>query len=265
LLGDARPDAPCGLATVIERCLEKDPAKRYQNVAELAIALLPFGPRRARVPAERSTSVIRAAGLSSPDLKFPSSVFPPADTQSGSAVSLSAPALTTSRRTSKESITLAGPISGDERPRSRAPLVAAVIIALVVGLGATALTVTRSRSAEKVDRESFGASAPSAASELAITATPAVTPGDPASGAAAASAGASATPAVSPPPATSQAALPIRGSSSPAVGRGPAATSASGHASLATAPAARKAAPPGVAKGATAAVPKAATEPDIGY
>jgi len=73
-----RPDAPPGLAHVIERCLEKDPDRRYANVAELAIALLPFAPRGSRVSAERSASVVRAAGLSSPDLKVPTSIRPPA-------------------------------------------------------------------------------------------------------------------------------------------------------------------------------------------
>jgi serine/threonine protein kinase len=72
-----RPNVPYGLSEVIERCLEKDPEKRYAGVAELAVALLPFAPRRARVPAERATQVARAAGLSSPDLRFPTSVFPP--------------------------------------------------------------------------------------------------------------------------------------------------------------------------------------------
>ena len=52
--------APPGLAEVIERCLMKDPAYRFQNAAELANALLPFAPARARLHAERATSVLRA-------------------------------------------------------------------------------------------------------------------------------------------------------------------------------------------------------------
>ncbi len=57
-----RSDAPPGLQDVINKCLQKEPAKRYQNAAELAIALLPFAPKRARVVAERASSLARAAG-----------------------------------------------------------------------------------------------------------------------------------------------------------------------------------------------------------
>ena len=39
----------------------KDPVQRYQSAAELAHALLPFAPARARLHAERATSVLRAA------------------------------------------------------------------------------------------------------------------------------------------------------------------------------------------------------------
>ncbi len=47
------------LAAVIERCLRKEAAERFQNAAELANALLPFAPSRARLHAERSSSVLR--------------------------------------------------------------------------------------------------------------------------------------------------------------------------------------------------------------
>ncbi|WP_394839886.1 protein kinase [Pendulispora rubella] len=88
LLEELRRDAPPGLSHVIERCLEKDPDLRFANVAELAIALLPFAPRRARISAERSASVIRAAGLSRADFKVPTSIHPPSSLAStGPAIS----------------------------------------------------------------------------------------------------------------------------------------------------------------------------------
>ncbi len=51
--------APSGLGAVIDRCLKKDPDERYQTAAELAHALLPFAPSRARLHAERASSVLR--------------------------------------------------------------------------------------------------------------------------------------------------------------------------------------------------------------
>jgi serine/threonine-protein kinase len=54
---------PPGLAAVIKRCLAKYPADRYATVAELARALVPFGPKGSRTLAERVT---RALGEPAP-------------------------------------------------------------------------------------------------------------------------------------------------------------------------------------------------------
>ena len=59
-----RPDIPEGLQGVVLTCLEKDRERRYRNVAELALALAPFAPRRAHPSIERIGDVIRTAGLS---------------------------------------------------------------------------------------------------------------------------------------------------------------------------------------------------------
>jgi serine/threonine protein kinase len=69
------PEAPLSLQAVIDRCLDKDPALRFQNVAELAIALLPFAPSRARLYAQRASSIL---GTKS-DSVFPAPL-PSADT-----------------------------------------------------------------------------------------------------------------------------------------------------------------------------------------
>ncbi len=68
-----RPEVPQELQSVIEKCLHKQRENRYRNVAELAIALAPFGPKRARASVERITNIIQAAGLSMSALSLPPS------------------------------------------------------------------------------------------------------------------------------------------------------------------------------------------------
>jgi tRNA A-37 threonylcarbamoyl transferase component Bud32 len=60
-----RPDAPEGLEAVILKCLNKDRGKRFQTVGELAVALLPFAPRRARASVERISGIMKTAGFAS--------------------------------------------------------------------------------------------------------------------------------------------------------------------------------------------------------
>jgi serine/threonine protein kinase len=72
-----RPDASEELEHVVLRCLAKNPDERYQNVAELAIALYPFAPRRARISAERCYHMLKNAGMVSSELEL-ASAYPPA-------------------------------------------------------------------------------------------------------------------------------------------------------------------------------------------
>jgi hypothetical protein len=46
-LGQQRPGVPPGLVAVVERCLRLEPEERFQTVAELVLALTPFGSARA--------------------------------------------------------------------------------------------------------------------------------------------------------------------------------------------------------------------------
>jgi len=58
-----RDDLPEEYVRALERCIERDPAKRFQNVAEMAVAFMPFAPKRARICAERATLALRAVGM----------------------------------------------------------------------------------------------------------------------------------------------------------------------------------------------------------
>jgi serine/threonine-protein kinase len=97
-LTDFRFDVPEGLEAVVDKCLEKDRTKRFQTTAELAVSLLPFAPKRARVMAERATSISKAAGLTDPSFQFPPSDVPPASPEAhipiGALLAPRVPALT---------------------------------------------------------------------------------------------------------------------------------------------------------------------------
>jgi serine/threonine protein kinase len=54
---------PPALQRIIDRCLQKDPNRRFQDIGELARALVPLAPSRARLYAEFSTSVLRRSGV----------------------------------------------------------------------------------------------------------------------------------------------------------------------------------------------------------
>ncbi|MFO0761909.1 MAG: protein kinase [Byssovorax sp.] len=63
LLRDRLPSAPEELERVVDRCLQKDADQRFPHVANLAQALLPFGPSSSRPAAERAMRVARRAGV----------------------------------------------------------------------------------------------------------------------------------------------------------------------------------------------------------
>ena len=80
------PDVPKGLEKVIDHCLEKDADKRCQSAADLAVALLPFAPKRARALVERASAVsTRAAGGSQPVESLPPPPPPSAASTTGSS------------------------------------------------------------------------------------------------------------------------------------------------------------------------------------
>jgi serine/threonine-protein kinase len=58
----ARPDAPPGLEAATLGALEKDRSRRYQNVAEFAAALAPFGSSSAQASATRIARVLGVSG-----------------------------------------------------------------------------------------------------------------------------------------------------------------------------------------------------------
>ena len=70
-----RPDVPERLEHAVFACLEKDREQRLRTVAEFALALHPFGSRRARASVERIADTIQAAGQSATTLSASASVL----------------------------------------------------------------------------------------------------------------------------------------------------------------------------------------------
>jgi hypothetical protein len=68
---------PSALEAVIQRCLEKDRTKRYATIAELSLALAPYGADRAQLSLDRIAQLSRSARGS-----IRPSAFPPAEQSS---------------------------------------------------------------------------------------------------------------------------------------------------------------------------------------
>jgi len=68
-----RPDVPQGLESIILRCMEKDPNKRFQNVTDLAMALDPFVSNMQTSAAQRVQAVAATSSGSYSSVPIPSS------------------------------------------------------------------------------------------------------------------------------------------------------------------------------------------------
>jgi serine/threonine-protein kinase len=174
------PDAPEELEDVVLRCLEKDADNRYSNIAELAIALYPFAPRRSRISAERCYHALKNAGLECPEFEVEiESVYPPS-AEAPPSSGVSGRRLTrggmTGRALKAHDIRTSAPatLSNDEIPTIRPTRKYKVggVLALIAAAAVSAFLFLQSRAVIV-----FGAPATISAAQPARGAQPSVVPG----------------------------------------------------------------------------------------
>ncbi|HEY2514537.1 MAG TPA: serine/threonine-protein kinase [Polyangiaceae bacterium] len=134
-LGALRPDLPAPLYEVIHRCLEKDRANRYANVAELAAALGPLAPPRAQILVPRIAGVLGQSRADGADVRVTGSLTggPRASMPSAGAFSSSAsPGQVVAPVATAPNATAPGwsETSGGARPKGGKGVIAGAIAAL---------------------------------------------------------------------------------------------------------------------------------------
>jgi serine/threonine-protein kinase len=265
------PDAPAELETIVMRCLAKNPADRFQDVAELALALYPFGRRRARLSAERCHQVLH--GAAGGELELNSVPPAPADTPPHAAEAyLSAPP-----RSGRVAIGVASgasvPTLGAEtletnsvdvmpgfRSRKRWPLVVGAVLGVSAAVGvALRLGGNDLQTASGADTTATVAQAASTTRTASMATTPAPAPGRPANADEEPQPRADLAKGVKPAPTTTAAATPP----------GPKTSQTQAQRAATAAAAKRQAAAAKAAKTKATAAKRAATlddsEPDVGY
>ena len=134
------PNAPLELEAIVLRCLEKEAARRFHDVGELAIALYPFAPRRARISAERCCYVLKSAGLSNAEFELPS-VMPPMNSGAESEANIPLPPSVMRSSATAPNI----PVMTPQRPQqSGSSRWAFVALAAALAAGAYAFWIHRS-------------------------------------------------------------------------------------------------------------------------
>jgi serine/threonine-protein kinase len=123
------PDVPSELALVVMKCLEKEPTRRYQSIAELAVALAPFGPKRARMCVERAIAVSKSAGLLASGFENPNSVPPPPMSLRDEQAAEAAAQARAARNGEQDD-------DQDDAPQAASPAKRALVLAALFALGA---------------------------------------------------------------------------------------------------------------------------------
>jgi serine/threonine-protein kinase len=142
-LRDAATDAPEGLEKIVLRCLEKDPSRRYQSVADFARALAPFAPEEG-APYVRRIAALSGASMRSGRHRIDSLPALDAPTIDPDAVTVAASA-DRGVESRRDAGSLAASVSPPPRVVRRSRLVPIVALPVLVITGVGIWLAARSR------------------------------------------------------------------------------------------------------------------------
>ena len=142
-LHSLRAALPKELDAVIGRCLARDREARFSNVAEFAVALVPFAPKRARGSAERVSRVLTAAGISRTDFTLAALGSTPAPVGQPAPAATARPAGTA---------TAWGQTAGGVGTKRNVALASVAAVAVVAAGIAAVLLLGRGEPAERIDQ-----------------------------------------------------------------------------------------------------------------
>jgi len=196
-LSEILPNVPQALSDLTARALSKQPDQRFANVADLAMALLPFAPMRARGNVERIVHVLKSAGMSQGQFSIS---LPPGlsggATLEGLGMALAAPRVPQTEAPKRKQGTLSNwgqthsdTERDDDTPPRRSRLWLGVAAGIVLGVSAAVGLVVHFSGMRAVATGAAAAPAPAAALVTSPAPTilpPALPPAPPAASAVAA-------------------------------------------------------------------------------
>lgn len=180
---ETRSDVPDGIGQVIDRCLERDRERRYRNVAELALALAPFGTPASQPSVQRITALLVGGQLGAPAAALGPAPASPPPRPPPPEEELTRPM---QRRAATDDLTVGtvGPVTqaaaAEFRPKRRGLLVAVGALALLGAGAVLALALARSSPSSTAPASQVAAAppvpAPPPSAAPAVEPAPSVTP-----------------------------------------------------------------------------------------
>lgn len=144
-----RPDIPAGLRAVVHQCLEKDPSKRFADIAHFATGLAPFGPPSGQATVDRISHLLgraRTTPLPSHEALTPAPLPEAKAKEAGTATGARTPG--ESLPGASRSVTLPSsdpPVASGGTPRARKGTRAGRVIGSLAVLATAAIVIVASR------------------------------------------------------------------------------------------------------------------------